>query len=404
VDTDDRGEYRLFSVEPGRYYISVRWSPVSIARQEVNSELRTVDAADSNGQRYSPAYYPGSPDLAHAALIEVKAGETLSALDVVMRPPLQQPLRQIRGRVVDSTTGQAPPANAGSSFALIPRDAEYLNSLPTRDPHLMPDGSFELRDVAEGSYWLVARVTSARTAAGTGRTAIMPLNVVGGDIDGLTVSLLPVVSVSGRAALDGVPWTSASADSFQVRLSANRIGAFTLNMSPNPSPAFFQPDGTFVIANVSPGDYELVFVGLPPDAYVKEARFGGVDALAQRIAITGANSSLLEIGVSTRSAQVTGVVADRERKPAADVEVVLIPDSPYRRPDRYKFARTDATGRFLIRGIAPGNYRIYAWEQIERFRFFDEDFVHQFDGMGRSLLIEEGVRGSIDLDMIPAAK
>jgi hypothetical protein len=402
VDTDDRGEYRLFSVEPGRYYIAVRWSPVAIARQEVNSELRTVDAADSNGQRYAPAYYPGSPDLARASLVEVKAGDLLSSVDVVMRPPPRQPRRQIRGRVVDSTTGQAPPPNSGSSFSLIPRDAEYLNSLPAWDPNFMPDGTFELRDVPEGSYWLVVRVSSARTNTGTGRTAVVPLDVVGGDTEGLTVSLLPVTAVSGRATLDGVPWTAADSDNLQIRLTAKRVGLFALNVSPNPSPAFFQPDGTFVMSNVNPGEYDLVFSGLPADAYVQEARYGGVDALRQSIAINGASSALLEIGVSTKSGQLTGIVTDRDRKPVPDVEAVLIPEGPLRRPDRYKTARTDATGRFLIRGIAPGNYRIYAWESIERFRYFDEEFVRQFEGIGKSVRIEESARGTIALDLIPA--
>ncbi len=404
VDTDDRGEYRLFSVEPGRYYISVRWTPVSVARQEVNSELRTVDASDSNGQRYAPAYYPGSPDIAHASIIEVKAGETLAARDIVMRPPSQQPLRHVRGRVVDSTTGQAPPPNAPSSFALIPREVESLNSLPTWDPHLTPEGNFELRDVPEGAYWFVVRVTATRASAGTGRTAILPLNVAGGDVDGVTVALLPVVAVQGRATLDGAPFTSADAVDFQVRLNANRVGAFTANMAPNPSPAFFQPDGTFLIANVNPGEYELAFGGLPPDAYVQEAHLGGVDALAQRIAINGSNSGTLEIAVSTKSGQLTGVVSDRDRRPAEDVQVVVIPEGPLRRPDRYKTARTDANGQFLIRGIAPGSYRVYAWESIERFRFFDDEFVRQFDGAGRSVQVEAGFRGTANLEMIPAAR
>jgi hypothetical protein len=404
VDTDDRGEYRLFSVEPGRYYIAVRWSPVAIARQEVNSELRTIDAADSNGQRYAPAYYPGSPTLARASLVEVKAGDSLSSVDVVMRPPSLQPRRKIRGRVIDSTTGQPPPPNSGSSFSLVPRDAEYLNSLPASDPQFMPDGTFEWRDVPEGSYWLVVRVTSARTNAGTGRTAVVPLDVVGGDTEGVTVSLLPVITVSGRATLDGVPWTGVASDDLQIRLSANRIGLFALNMSPNPSPAFFQPDGTFVMANVNPGEYDLVFSGLPADAYVQEARYGGVDALTQRIGINGASSAVLEIAVSTKSGQLTGIVTDRDRKPVPGVEAVLIPEGPLRRSDRYKTARTDSNGNFLIRGIAPGSYRIYAWESIERFRYFDEEFVRQFENFGKSVRIEEGARGLIDLEMIPAAR
>jgi len=405
VDTNDRGEYRLFSVEPGRYYITARWSSVSVARQEVNSELRTVDAADSNGRRYSPAFYPSSPDVAHASLVEVRAGETLSNLDIVMRPPSQQPLRQVRGRVIDSITGQAPPPNAGSSFALIPRDTEYLSSMPAFDPHLIEDGTFELRNVAEGAYWFVVRITSARAnATGTGRTAIVPLDIAGGDVNGVTINLLPIIEVSGTVTLDGAAWKADDFENFQVRLNANRIGLFTLNMSPNPSPAFFQPDGTFVMANVNPGDYELVFTGLPPDVYVKEARYGGVDALTQKISINGASSGRLEVGLSTKSGRLTGAVADRDRRPAPDVEAVLIPEGDFRRPDRYKIARTDANGRFLIRGIAPGNYRIYAWESIDRFRYFDSEFVRQFEGSGKIVRIEEGTRGTVDLDLIPAAK
>lgn len=403
VDTDDRGEYRLFSVEPGRYYISARWTRIALARQEVNSELRTVDAADSNGQRYAPAYYPSSPDLARAVLVDVKAGDALMSMDVTMRPPSRQPRRNIRGRVIDATTGQAPPLNSGPTFALIPRDAEYLNSLPAWDPHLMADGSFELRDVAEGSYWFVVRLTSVRTNAGTaGRTAVVPLNLGGGDIERFTVNLLPVAAVSGKVTLDGGPWSAA--DNLQIRLNANRIGAFTMNMSANPSRALFQSDGTFVMVNVNPADYDLVINGLPPDAYIKLARFGGVDALAQRIAISGPTSTLLEVDVSTKAGQLTGVVLDRDRKPTPGVEAILIPEGPARRPDRYKTARTDANGRFLLRGIAPGNYRLYAFESIERFRYFDAEFVRPFESFGKSVRIEEGARGTIDLDMIPAEK
>jgi len=405
VDTDDRGEYRLFSVEPGRYYIAARWSPVVVARQEVNSELRTVDAAGSNGQRYAPAYYPGSADLAHASPVEVKAGETLAALDIVMRPPSRQPMRHIRGRVVDSTTGQAPPLNSAPSFVLIPRDAEYLNSLPAWDPHLMADGTFELRDVAEGSYLLVVRLTSVAGNNGTsGRTAVVPLDVGGGDIDGFAVNLLAVARVSGRATLDGLPWPTADSDNFQIRLNAKRIGAFTTNVSANPSPAFIQPDGTFVMANVNPGEYDLVFNGLPPDAYVREARYGGVDALTQKVSIGSASSDSLEIALSTKSGQLTGVVTDLDRRPLPAVEAILIPEGSVRRPDRYKSSKTDETGRFLIRGIAPGDYRIYAWESIERFRYFDEEFVRQFERFGKSVRIEEGFRGTIEVDVIPAEK
>jgi hypothetical protein len=181
-----------------------------------------------------------------------------------------------------------------------------------------------------------------------------------------------------------------------VRLNANRIGVFTMNASPNPSRSIFQPDGTFVINNVSPGNYDLVFTGLPPDSYVREARYGGVDALAEKIPITGPGTAALEIAVSTNSAQISGVVTDRDRRPDA----ILIPEGSPQRPDRYKTARTDANGRYLIRGVAPGSYKLYSWETIDRFRYFDSEFVRQFERQAKSVRVAEGEKGIADLDII----
>lgn len=405
VDTDDRGEYRLFNVEPGRYYISARWSAVAVARQETNSELRTINAADSNGQRYAPAYYPSSSNLAGASIIEVKPGEAVAGMNITMRPPSTQPRRNIRGRVVDSVTGQAPPLNSGPAFLLIPRDVELLPSLPAWDPHLMADGSFEVRDVAEGSYWFVVRFMSVRTTAGTSsRTSVVQLDLFGGDMERLSVNLLPAASVNGRITLDGAPWGRATADGLVLRMNATRIGAFSMNASPNPLPASFQPNGTFTIGNVSPGNYDLAFVGLPPDAYVAEARYGGTDALAQKIAIYGASSDQVEIAVSTKGGQLTGVVTDRDRRPVPSVDVVLIPEGPIQRPDRYKTVKTDANGRYLLRGIAPGDYRIYSWESLERFRYFDREFVREFERLGKSVRIAEAEKGTLDLDIIPVPR
>src|SRR6185503_11236251 len=133
-----------------------------------------------------------------------------------------------------------------------------------------------------------------RTNAGaSGRTAVVPVDLFGGDVERLVISLMPLASISGQVTLDGAPWAMASSEGFQLRMSANRIGSFTMNMSANPAPAIFQPDGTFMIGNISPGEYDLGFT-LPPDAYVKDARYGSADALGQRIPINGPGSNPLE--------------------------------------------------------------------------------------------------------------
>jgi len=404
VDTDDRGEYRLYSVEPGRYYVCARWTQTALSRQEVNSEVRLVDAQDSNGRRYAPACYPSSPNVSSASIVEVKAGENLAGVDVVMRPVTQQTLRKIRGRVIDSLTGQPLSPDSGPSFALIPREADYLTSLPMVAPHLTAQGDFEVRDVAEGRYWLAVRFSSVRATGGSSaRNVVASLDVFGGDAEGLVLNAVPTATISGRATLDGAPWSSADSDRFQVRLDSTRLGAYTVNLSANPSPAFFDSDGMFSIINASPGEYELVFTGLPPDAYVAEAHYGSSDALNERISISSAAAAArLEIAASTRSGQLTGTILDRGANPISNVDVVLVPDNS-QRPDRYKTARTDTNGHFLIRGIAPDNYKLYSWERIERFGYFDAGFMRQYEGFGKALRITEGPNEAVSLQILLVA-
>ena len=45
---------------------------------------------------------------------------------------------------------------------------------------------------------------------------------------------------------------------------------------------------------------------------------------------------------------------------------------------------TDQEGRFTLRGITPGDYRIFAWEDIEPFAYFDAAVVKQYEAAGKT--------------------
>ena len=61
VVTNDLGEYRLFGLRPGRYFILAIYKP--------GQRLEPVEAVDDSVEPrksgYVPTYYPGSPDLAN---------------------------------------------------------------------------------------------------------------------------------------------------------------------------------------------------------------------------------------------------------------------------------------------------------------------------------------------------
>ena len=85
-------------------------------------------------------------------------------------------------------------------------------------------------------------------------------------------------------------------------------------------------------------------------------------------------------------------------------QVVLIPDQRTDRSELYKVATTDQNGRFTFRGLAPGGYRLYAWESIEANAWYDGDVLSQYQALGRPVRIQESAKEAVDLKIIPAPK
>jgi hypothetical protein len=56
----------------------------------------------------------------------------------------------------------------------------------------------------------------------------------------------------------------------------------------------------------------------------------------------------------------------------------------------YKTATTDQSGRFSMRGIAPGDYKLFAWEALENFGYFDPDVLRRSEALGKAVQLSEG--------------
>jgi len=88
-------------------------------------------------------------------------------------------------------------------------------------------------------------------------------------------------------------------------------------------------------------------------------------------------------------------------KDAPNVNVVLVPAASKRNnPSFYKTAVTDEKGHFVIRGVAPGTYTIFAWDFILPGAWQNVDFVQKYQSRGRPLTIQAGSRNDIQLELI----
>jgi hypothetical protein len=389
--TDDRGEYRLFWAPPGSYYLSAGSS--SRPMPGFNPFLNL-----SSTYKYRRLFYPGTPDSAAAVSVDVQPGAEASGMN--FRLPEQQTYR-IRGRVIDAA-GSEVPRNA--SLSITPRDSLMASgSITSSSPYNVADGTFEFRDVPPGTYWIRAQLpftTPRQPGAPPPRPpmAVTSVEVARGDVDGVILTVTPGRSISGQVRVDGQNPAGPGLERLGISLRPLSTGLG----APPPNPARVNTDGTFQVENVYPAEYSVTVMGLPvgqSSMYVKEIRFGGSDALSQPLLIDETASSGLQIVVGQNAGQIEGAVRDERQEPAANVQVVLVPDRRERK-DLYKPGRTDINGRFRILGIPPGRYQIFAWQNMQDFSYFDPDVLKQAEGKGRSVIVQESSQAVVDVTLI----
>ena len=122
VQTDDRGEFRLYGLAPGAYYVKCRADPAFASGQ-------------SKGvQHYSPTYYPGTAQADQARPVTVGAGEPPR---VEFRLHLVAPAR-VAGHLVPLN---AQPLLSGA-IILTALEGQGVPMVPLENPELYPDGRF----------------------------------------------------------------------------------------------------------------------------------------------------------------------------------------------------------------------------------------------------------------------
>ena len=64
---------------------------------------------------------------------------------------------------------------------------------------------------------------------------------------------------------------------------------------------------------------------------------------------------------------------------------------------------TDASGQFKFLSLPPGSYKVFAWESVEQFSWFDPTVLARYEAQGMPATVNESSNASLDLRIIPAA-
>jgi len=136
--------------------------------------------------------------------------------------------------------------------------------------------------------------------------------------------------------------------------------------------------------------------------YVKSIRYGNLDVVNDGLRLDTHNPDQRLQIVLAPAGRLEGSVLNNRNEPMANVKVALVPNVGYRnREDLYRNATTDATGKFKIQGVAAGDYRVIAWEEIADGAWQDPDVLRDSEARGKPVHINEGEQSSVEIIAIP---
>lgn len=148
IQTNDLGEYRIYGLAPGDYYVQAGGSVVMSPQAVIATQM-------------APTYFPSARDVRGASVVSVTAGQTASNVDIRMEV---EPLFKVRGIVVDQ---QGAPV-AGAIVSVTPEQRSPAMMGPMGRIRSQADGSFVIPSLAAGGYTVGAAVPLVVTSPSVG--------------------------------------------------------------------------------------------------------------------------------------------------------------------------------------------------------------------------------------------
>lgn len=361
VTTNDRGQYRLFGLDAGRYVVRAAAPP--------------AEAPEGEGELARRAYYPGTSRVSEASPLLLRWGQESSAVDFVLRP---QAGFSVAGRVLDAAAG-GPCATCTVSLAPVDEPLE-------RSQRVAPDGSFRARGLIAGAYRIMAEKPGPQ---GTATSRVVQV---------ATQDLRDVELVVGleRAVAGRVVWESPAGEADRSRLN---LSVLLRDDYGDEEEARVTPDLAFALPGLPGTSYRVVLEGLPPSAYLKTLRLAGRDLPRPAIELPEQGAlTPLELVVAFDGATVAGQVKPNPED--ASGTVLLVPQDNQPAYVIQRRVRTDSRGSFTLSGIVPGSYTAFAAPPDNALLLEDPETQRRFLSSGKSITLDPDQKATLELGLI----
>lgn len=428
--TDDHGVFRLYGLRPGTYAFLATPPTAGLndIRQLSDQEMRTALAAVAGAKAptatgrvlapalasqapaqvlagrpvgYSPVYYPGTTSEVDAGLFTLAAGQE-HRISVSLQ---WVQTSRVEG-TVSTAEGQPVPMN-GASMQLQRTSGTSTISTPVR---LTEPGKFLAVGVPPGRYMLTARWTPQNAPGANPQPQVVPgggqwfaqqeIDVTGGDLSGISLTLGPPLTFTGRVVFDGAPPPTDAQISVQLQQTGRfPTGSWGRTLKPG--------ETEFTITNVTPGRYRLTAnvspvqnagggVFVPSPWSVRSATVDGRDAYESSFELqAGRAPTAVAVTLTTRLPQLSATITDQSGKNVPNMIFVLFSANREHwtgtTSRRIRSSnRPGDDGVYQFNSIIPGDYLLAVLTELEPNDQFDPAFLDQLVPSAIKITLAEG--------------
>lgn len=442
ASTNDIGEYRVAGLPPGRYYVSASDRGILSALEGAIGDLigRAGAAGLAGGpggpggpgaakggrgivldqlrnsnpdpEAYVTTYYPRTVEASGATPLDLVAGSETRGIDIgllkgrnytvsgvienvpVVQPPQQNQQAQNNNQKQKGKQFQA--FGGGVIVNLVPRTSNAqqqngINILLGGTAQVNPDGSFQIRGVRPGAYYL--RAESRSPQPDSQMSARVPVDVSSSDVGNVRVRLSPPLQVDGRISPDK---SDTALNLTQLRV--NFVPSTPGGRGGQQQRMDIAADGRFQ-TKLTADTYSIELQGAQNGYYLKSAKLAGRDVPDNMLDLS-ISGSALELIVANDSASITGTVQKPNGDPVASARVTAVPANNSQRRDLFKSANSGTDGTFTLSNLPPGSYKIFAWEEVEANAWMDPEFRRPFESLGTTATIRDGSGPTVTLRVI----
>jgi hypothetical protein len=365
--TDDRGETRIYGLQPGEYYLIAAPDFQTTWRGEVET------------------LYPGTLNVRDAQTVRVGIGEEAFASFPIQRARLSS----LSGRIVGSDGGPLVSTNVSL------QNIRMSGGGSSRRLNVAPDGTFHESNLAPGEWMVVVNEPEYGSVSA---------RLLGDDLHGLTVTTRKRATVRGRVTFEGAPPPTAE---FQIGVAFEGprtlvSGAGYIRSGSRLGTIPVMPDNEWTFDAQISG--EGVFRARTGNWILKSVLLDGRDVADTVLDFGRAfDGKQVDIVLTQRRAQVNGGVSNDRGQPANDYVVVLFPDdeAEWTKVSSRFFAsaRPDQQGRFSINNLPPGRYLAAAVEFLEPGEDRNPETLARLRGSATAIDLPEGESRSVMLRM-----